>query len=194
MNSDQLSQITQLLSAAGDGDAVAQEQLWEAIYGELRRVAQGMMASENPHATLQPTVLVHEAYFRLFGNGKLHWNDRRHFFATAARIMRHICIDDARKRKRLKRGGAKPPGSLEYEPAVFDKDQARILAVDEALRKLEEISPRKAKICALRYYAGLNRDETAEVLELSHRAIDKDWRLARAWLHRELTRGDTAVR
>lgn len=187
--------ITQLLNAAGRGDAGSEEKLWTLVYNELRGMARQQMAVERSGHTLQPTALVHEAYLRLFGNTHVDWADRRHFFATASLVMRRIRVDDARKRKRIKRGSGETPVSTEEtpDPAVFEQDPAEVLAIDEALEKLKSLDPRKAQIVTLRYFAGLNVDETAAALDVSPRTVDGDWRLARAWLHRELSKGDTAL-
>lgn len=185
--------VTELLDAAARGDAAAHEQLWAAIYDELHRVAQHQLSNEPPGRTLQPTMLVHEVYLRFVGGGNVKWANRRHFFAAAAKAMRCIRIDNARKRKRLKRGGGQRPALLNEPPAVFDQDPALVLAIDEALSKLEQRDPRKAEVVTLRYFAGLTRDETADAMELSPRKVDDEWRLARVWLHRELAKGDTAA-
>ncbi len=200
--------VTQLLGAAGRGDAGALERLWSLVYDELHRVAKHQMAGERPGRTLQTTVLVNEAYLRLVGNQNVQWNNRRHFFGAAAKAMRQIRVDDARRRNRIKRGGggvgtearrhggtedgARPGGpkaaALPVEDvAVFDQDPVEVLAVDEALRKLEQTDPRKAEVVMLRYFAGLNREEIAQALEVSASAVDKDWRFARTWLYRELS-------
>lgn len=185
-----LGPITQLLAAAERGDSGAQERLWAVVYRELRGLAQHQMAVESPAATLQPTALVHEAYVRLIGRENVHWSNRRHFFGAAAKIMRQIRIDGARKRNRLKRGAGRRPVSLEEPHAVFDEDPAETLALDEALTRLERQAPRQAEVVMLRYHAGMTIDETAKALGMSPRAVDKDWRLARAWLRRELTAED----
>jgi RNA polymerase sigma factor (TIGR02999 family) len=185
--------ITELLDAAARGDVAAHEQLWAAIYGELHRVAQCQLCTEPPGRTLQPTTLVHEAYLRLVGGGNAEWANRRHFFAAAAKAMRAIRIDDARKRRRLKRGGGQRPAPLDESPAVFDQDPNEVLAVDEALNKLEKKDPRKAEVVMLRYFAGLTRDECADALGISPSTVASEWRVARAWLHRELAKGDTSV-
>ena len=158
--------LTELLAAVSDGDAAAQGKLWSVIYGELRRVAQQQMEGEAPGHTLQPTALVHEAYFRLFGKNPVHWSNRRHFFAAAAEAI----LDD---------------------PPVFDQDPTEMLVVDEALNGLEQTDARKAQVVKLRYFAGLTVDECAAVLDVSPRTVVKDWAFARAWLHRELSKGDT---
>lgn len=180
-------ELTQLLVAAGEGDESARKSLWELVYHELRRIARRQMASEAPGRTLQTTVLVHEAYLRLTGEESIQWANRRHFFAAAAEAMRRIRVDDARKRGRQKRGGGQQPQPLEQDPALVEQDPAEIVAVDEALRKLEQSAPRQAEVVKLRYFAGLTVDETADALGVSPRTVDNDWRLARAWLHRELS-------
>lgn len=149
--------VTELLAAVGKGDASAHEKLWAAVYDELRRLARQQMANEAPGRTLQPTALVHEAYFRLFPDGDAHFANRRHFFAAAAKAMRRIRIDDARMRGRMKRGGGQKLGSLEgsangepngsFEaPAIFDDDPIEVLAVNESLEKLAAEHPRKAEV------------------------------------------------
>ncbi|HUU98733.1 MAG TPA: sigma-70 family RNA polymerase sigma factor [Phycisphaerae bacterium] len=207
MSTPPTNPITQLLAAAGqEGDQAARDRLWAAIYDELHRLAQCQMAAEAPGRTMQPTSLVHEAYLRLIGDEAVQWANRRHFFAAAAKAMRRIRIDDARKRKRLKRGGGRQAASLDerlvagqglsaravregiHAPADGTGDPAEVLAVDEALSKLEQEDPRKAEVVMLRYFAGLTGDETAQALGLSPRTVDVEWRFAKAWLHRELTK------
>ncbi len=186
--------MTKLLAAVGRGDESAHERLWAMIYDELHGIARQQMADEAAPRTMQPTVLVHEAYLRLLGgDGDIRWANRRQFFSVAAKIMRHIRIDDARKRKSLKRGGGESPRALEGELGAFDQDPTEVLAVHEALAKLEETEPRRAEVVVLRYFAGLGVDEVAEVIGVSPRTVDADWRHARAWLHRELSRGDTSM-
>ncbi len=185
--------ITQLLAAIGEGDASAREKLWSLIYDELRRLAQRQMVGERRDCTLQPTALVHEVFLRLMGGEHTQWANRRHFFKVAAQAMRHIRIDDARQRGRLKRGGGQKPSPLQSAPAIFDQDPSEVLAINEALKNLERTDTRKAEVVMLRYFAGLTVDETAEALGLSPRTVDSDWQFARVWLHRELSRGDTTV-
>ncbi len=210
MSTPPTNPITQLLAAAGQGDQAAQNQLWSAIYDELHRLAQCQMAGEAHGRTMQPTSLVHEAYLRLIGDEAVQWANRRHFFAAAAKAMRRIRVDDARKRKRLKRGGGRRQVPLDEQGVVgkgfpqgvvregihapagrgtpgYDPDPAEMLAVDEALSKLEQEDPRKAEVVMLRYFAGLTGDETAQALGLSPRTVDSEWRFAKAWLHRELS-------
>jgi RNA polymerase sigma factor (TIGR02999 family) len=185
--------VTQLLAAARRGDTRAGSRLWSVVYDELRRLARRQLAGEGAACTLESTALIHEAFLRLVGNEPVEWANRRHFFAAAARAMRHIRIDDARRRGRIKRGADRPIRPIGDEPPVCDDDPAEVLAVDEALRKLEQVAPRQAEVVMLRYFAGLSVDETAQALEVSPRTVDYDWRLARAWLHRELRKGDTRV-
>jgi len=182
--------VTQLLVAASRGDAHAGSRLWSVVYEELRGLARRQLANEAPECALESTSLIHEAYLRLVGNEPVEWANRRHFFAAAARAMRHIRIDEARKRGRIKRGGDRPAQQVNDELAAFDGDPAEVLAVDEALKKLEELAPRQAEVVMLRYFAGLSVDETAQALGVSPRTVDYEWRFARAWLHRELGGGD----
>ncbi len=187
MNSATPKPITELLAAVGRGDGAAREKLWALIYEELHRLAHCELGGHNPLRNPHPTSLVHEAYFRLTANEPVEWANRRHFFAAAAKAMRCIRIDDVRKRNRLKRGGGRQPAPLGEAPPGLNQDPAELLAVDEALNKLEEKDPRKAEIVMFRYFAGLTRDETAAALEVSPRTVDNEWRLARAWLYRELS-------
>ena len=183
--------ITQLLDAASQGDGTALSRVWAAVYQELHRLARAQLGQEGPGCSLQTTSLVNEAYLRLIGDGHVEWGSRRHFFAAAAKAMRRICVDDARKRGGLKRGGAQTPGSLPDELPASEEDPAKVLAIDEALQKLEQADPRRAELVMLRYFAGLSIDETAAALGVSPRTVDTKWRFARAWLHRELSKGDS---
>jgi RNA polymerase sigma factor (TIGR02999 family) len=194
MGAERASSVTQLLAAVGQGDAAALNQLWSLIYHELHRLAQAQLAAERGGRTLQPTTLVHEAYLRLTADEDVHWASRRHFFAAAAQAMRRIRVDYARKRKCQKRGGGEQPGPLVSEPPVFDQDPAAVLGVHEAVTRLEQIDPRKAEVVVLRYFAGLTVKETAQVLDVSPKTVDNEWRFAKAWLLREMSRGDTVVR
>ena len=186
------SPITQLLAAANRGDSSAVQQLWSVIYDELRRIARQQLADEAPAHARQPTTLVHEAYFRLMGGDAVQWSDRRHFFGAAARATRQIRVDDARKRNRLKRGGGQRPAALAEEPPALAEDPAEVLAVHEALEELEREDPRKAEVVTLRYFAGLSVAECASAIGVSPRTVDNEWRFARIWLHRELSKGDTS--
>jgi len=196
------SPITHLLDAAKQGDVAARERLWALIYEELRAVAQHQLAAEPVVNRRQPTSLVHEAYLRLTAGEEAAWANRRHFFAAAAQAMRRIRIDDARKRKRLKRGGglahrldngatgSAGGGTGYYEPAAHKADPVEILAVDEALKQLEIRDPRKSEVVMLRYFAGFTVEECADAMDLSPRTIRNEWRFARAWLHTILSGGN----
>jgi RNA polymerase sigma factor (sigma-70 family) len=203
--------LTTLLSAAGNGDHSARNRLWALVYAELRRMAHFALAGDGAARHLQTTELVQEAYLRLSSNGDIDWNSRGHFFGAAARAMRRICVDDARKRNALKHGGGRgivafselSSGCAEsvdsngdavtLTPALSlqgrgsDWSLADLLALDEALDRLERFDPRKAEVVMLRYFAGLSIDDTAASLGLAPRTIDNECRLARAWLYRELT-------
>lgn len=174
------------------GDADAGREMLDWLYRELRKLAHGQVGHHGPHPTQQATAIVHEAYMRLFGEVKnVDWANRRHFFGAAARIMRQIRIDDVRRSKRIKRGGDRKATPLDFEPAAFDRNPDDVLAVHDALKKLQNVDPRKVELINLRYFAGLTEDETAEALGLSRRTIQLEWRIARAWLHRALSKGDT---
>jgi RNA polymerase sigma factor (TIGR02999 family) len=182
-------EITALLRAWSRGDAQALEQLMPLVYAELHRAARRYMATERPSHTLQPTALVHEVYLRLAGTEGLQLADRAHFLATCARLMRHILTDYARARRSRKRGGA--VGHLEMDETVVagrapDPD---LVAIDEALDRLAAVDQRKSKVVELRFFGGLSVEETAEALGVSPETAARDWRLAKAWLLRELGRG-----
>jgi len=178
--------VTQLLNAAGHGDAAARDRLWAVLYNELTQMAQRQLARESPAAARQATSLVHDLFIRLTAGQQVDFENRRHFFGSAARAMRQILVEDARKRTAEKRGGGKRPQELHDVPANPPHDPAELLAVDEALKKLEKIDPRRAEIVTLRYFAGLTGDEIAALLDLASRTIDAEWQSTRAWLHREL--------
>jgi RNA polymerase sigma factor (TIGR02999 family) len=182
--------VTQLLAAASAGDAAVQDQLWSAVYDELRCLAHGQLAREPAGSGFDTTILVHEAYLRLVGDGQPSWNSRGHFFTAAAQAMRRIRVDYARKRRSLKRGGDRRTAPLDDAAAVTPgcgADSADLLALDEALKRLEQDAPRAAQVVMLRYFAGLGVEEAARVLEVSPRTVELDWQFARTWLHRELT-------
>ncbi|MBI1826533.1 MAG: sigma-70 family RNA polymerase sigma factor [Planctomycetes bacterium] len=176
------------------GDDDAARQLLDWLYGELRVLAHAQDGRFGGQPSQEATGIVHEAYMRLFGNAKdVEWANRRHFFGAAAQIMRQIRIDDVRRKKRLKRGGDRKAFALDIEPAVFDHDHGDVLAIHEALEQLQESDPRKVELINLRYFAGLTEDETAEAMGLSRRTVQLEWRIARAWLHRMLSKGDTTA-
>ena len=190
MSAGASERVTQLLAAAEAGDDDARERLWALVYDELHAIARRMMAGERGSVTLQTTVLVSEAYLRLVGRRETHWSGRRHFFAAAAEAMRRICVDYARKRGSLKRGGGLRGMPLMESDSVQESDPTDWLALDEALKWLQARDARKSEIVMLRYFAGLTVAETAELLGVSPRLVDKEWRFARAWLHRRLSGED----
>lgn len=175
-------EITKILAAVSENDAEALTKLFRLVYDELRGMAQAQMLREAPGRTLQPTALVHEAYIKLFGKHGAAFENRKHFFAAAARVMHQIRVDDARKRNRLKRGGNESPGELVSEPAIFDQDPAEVLAIHEALGRLESFDERKAQLVTLRYFGGLTIDECAVALDVSRRTVINEWKITRTWL------------
>jgi len=188
------AQITELLKAWEGGDASALDRLTPLVYDELRQLARAYMRREGAGHPLQTTALVHEAYLRLVKIEGTGWKDRVHFFAVCARIMRRILVDDARKRLSAKRGGhvdrqhEVDAASLDDLPA-FDPHRAQELcAIDDALTSLAEIDRRRAQVVELRFFGGLSVEETAEALNVSPQTVIRDWKLARAWLTRELRR------
>jgi RNA polymerase sigma factor (TIGR02999 family) len=189
------SDISLLLNAWKTGDQSALDRLTPLIYDELRRMARRHMQKERPGQTLQTTALVHEVYLRLANAKGLDWQDRTHFFALSAQIMRRILLDAARARVAAKRGGDVAP--LEHSEAIdldeiagsVSQKSAEVLALDEALNELARIDGRKARVVELRFFSGLSVEETAEVLEISPQSVMRDWKLARAWLVRELGPG-----
>jgi RNA polymerase sigma-70 factor, ECF subfamily len=182
-------EVTQLLADWAQGDKSAFDKLFPLVHDELRRIARRQMSHERPGHTLQATALVNEAYLKLAGREGFEWQNRAHFYAVCAQVMRHILIDHARAHARDKRGGGTIHVSLE-EVAVIAPEQAdEYLALDEALRFLESVDPKKGRIVELRYFGGLSVDETAEVLDLSPRTVRREWQRSRAWLYKMITEG-----
>lgn len=164
----------------------ALERLVPIVYAELRAMAQAQLRNERPDHTLQATALVHEVYLRLLGDERPAWNHRRHFFHAAAEAMRRILIEHARKRGRVKRGGKQIRVPLTGLELGGDQDPEDLLALDDAIRRLEEQDPTAAEVVRLRFFAGLSVEETAQALELSERTVTREWTVARAWLFRAL--------
>ena len=188
---DSVGTVSRLLSGARDGDSRAAAELFPLVYAELRNLARQRMASERPGHTLQATALVHEAYLKLLGGDKAAWASRKQFFFAAAEAMRQILIDYARARGGLKRGGGKKRLPLNVVDLAADDEQIpQILALDEAISRLEKVSPDVAAVVRLRFYAGLSVEETAEALGISPRTVKREWTYARATLSRELSDGD----
>ena len=180
-------EITQILQAIEQGDSQAASQLLPLVYDELRQLATRKMLREVPGHTLQPTALVHEAFLRLVGDQQNdEWNSRGHFFAAAAEAMRRILIENARRRKSLKRGGEMSQRQLDEEDAIIHFDVDELLDLDAALTKLALDEPELAKLVELRYFAGLSVEESAQVLGVSARTVKRNWAFAKAWLGREL--------
>lgn len=179
--------LTQLLVNWGNGDQAALEELLPLVNTELRRLARSYMQRENPGHTLQTSALVNEAYLRLVEQRNVRWQNRAHFFGIAAQLMRRILIDHARSHRYLKRGGGALKVPLDEAAAVTEARAAELLAVNEALVKLTSIDARKGRIVELRFFGGLTIEETAEVMGISTPTVQREWRAARAWLHRTLT-------
>jgi RNA polymerase sigma factor (TIGR02999 family) len=181
-----MSEITQWLQAAGTGDTAALGRVFEQLYPELRRIARARL--DAGERTLTPTVLVHEAFLRLIGNRSLSLSDRRHFLACAAKAMRAVVVDHARRRTAAKRGG--PQADLALDGLGFElagaNDDARILALDEALQRLDAINPRQREVVEMRYFAGLEFTEVAELMDCSERTAKREWERARAFLHAQI--------
>jgi RNA polymerase sigma factor (TIGR02999 family) len=185
------AQVTELLRAWANGDAAAGEQLYPLLYGELRRQAGRYMRRERKHHTLQATALVHEAYVRLAGSPVLAWHSRAQFFAITARVMRQVLVDHARRRRAAKRDACLVTLTEAGAPVAAPVD---VLDLEEALSDLAALDPRQAQVVELRYFAGLDVDETAEALSLSARTVKREWRTARAWLQQRLERGRAGAR
>jgi RNA polymerase sigma factor (TIGR02999 family) len=179
--------ITQLLLKWRDGDQTALDKLAPQVYGELRRLAKYYLRQERPGHTLQPSDLVHEAYLRLVDEREIDWQNRAHFFGVAAVRMRHILVERARRRQAAKRGGGEYRLSLSKADRLTEKCDVNLLALDEALRRLEVLDPQKSRIVELRYFGGLTIEETAEALRISPATVKRDWSMARAWLRKEVS-------
>jgi len=177
-----MSDVTHILDRVQQGDSHAADELLPLVYEELRRLAAHKMSLQPPGQTLQATALVHEAYLRLLGNEEKRWENRRHFFSAAAEAMRHILIDRARRRLRVRHGEKAEKVPLdEVEIAAPAKDEI-VLQLDEALETLAQISPEQAEIVKLRFFAGFTEPEIAEILNLSERSVQRQWSYAKAWL------------
>jgi RNA polymerase sigma factor (TIGR02999 family) len=181
--------LTQLLGQWGGGDSRALDELMPLVYDELRRMAHRHMANERPDHTLQATALVNEAFLRMKDGVAAKWQNRAQFFGVAAQMMRHILVDYARRHNRAKRGGGALQVSLDDAMLVSNDKADELLALDDALRKLEQFDPRKSQVATMRFFAGLSVVETAEALRISEETVTRDWRLARAWLRTELNAG-----
>ncbi len=181
-------EVTRLLLAWNEGDESALEKLVPLVYQELRRLAKRQLRRERPDHTLQTTALINEAYLQLVDIRNVRWRNRAHFFALCARLMRRILVDFARSRHYTKRGGGAQPIALDESLVVSAKLSTDLVAVDDVLNALTKIDVRKGQVVELRFFGGLTVEETAEVLKVSPETVKRDWKLAKAWLLRELSR------
>lgn len=186
-------QITALLTQWSQGDEHALDELTPLIYKDLRRLASYLLRGERPQHTLQPTALVNEAYLRLASDNKIPWQNRNHFFAVAARVMRHILVDYARFHQRAKRGGGVTLLPIDEVFVFAPEASSDLLALNDALDRLGQLDPRKARVVELRFFGGLTVEETADVLQLSPNTILRDWNMAKAWLKREISNDEHAA-
>ena len=180
-------EVTQLLLNWNHGDKEALDQLIPLVETELRRLARRFMRREREDHTLQTSALINETYVRLVDQHNVNWQDRSHFFAVASQVMRHILIDHARKHQYAKRGGGAEKVPLDEIAELSDQRAAQLIAVDDALRDLAVADPRKSQVVELRFFGGLNIEETAEVLSISPATVMREWRMARAWLHHAIS-------
>jgi RNA polymerase sigma-70 factor (ECF subfamily) len=179
-------EITRLLGGFRNGEPEAEARLLELTYRELRKIAAGHLRREHALRSLQTTDLVHDAYLRLVDQAANHWRDRGHFYQVAAHVMRQILIDHARKRNAGKRGGGVPEISLDHAIDIAQAGSGDLLLLEEALTRLEKADRRQCQVVEMRFFAGLQEEEIAEILGVSARTINREWRMARAWLYKEL--------
>jgi RNA polymerase sigma-70 factor, ECF subfamily len=187
MTSRSAGELTQLLQAWGNGDSGALEKLTPLVYDELRQAARRHMSRQPPDHTLQATALVNEVYLHLVNSRETSWQNRAHFYAVCAKVMRRILIDSARSRQYVRRGGGAPHVELDEALIVSREANAGLLALEDALKALSALDPRKGQVVELRYFGGLSVKESAEVLKVSEETILRDWRLAKMWLLKELS-------
>lgn len=188
MTSPAQKDVTQLLLAWSSGDQAALDQLIPLVYAELHRIAKRFMGREQADHTLQTSALINEAYLRLIEVKNAHWQNRAHFYAVSAQIMRHILVDLARARQKLKRGGQAQQVSLDEALTVTQARSTDFVALDDALTTLSRLDPRQSKVVELRFFGGLTEDEIAEVLGVSPRTVRSDWSMAKVWLLRALSK------
>ncbi len=188
MSSPTKAQITDYLVAWGDGDQAALDRLLPLVYNELHRLAGIYLRNERSDHTLQPTALVNEVYLHLIDQRRVRWQNRAQFFGVASQMMRRILVDHARSRHAAKRGGVQHRITLKEGLALSTNPDVNLIALDDALIKLEAIDPNKSRLVELRFFSGLTIDETAEVMQISSRTVDREWQIAKAWLHREISR------
>jgi RNA polymerase sigma factor (TIGR02999 family) len=183
--------VTQILREWSGGDRDAPERLMPLVYDEMRRLARSFLARERDGHTFQPTALVNEAYLRLVDQTRVNWQNRAHFYGIASSMMRRVLIDHARAHATEKRGGVAVHLSIDDVQVPVEKRAASFLALDEALEKLAQMDPRKARIVEMRFFGGLSDEEIAEVLGVSSRTVLRDWKTARLWLYRELSQNSS---
>ncbi len=183
-------EITKLLLAWGRGEQKALDKLYPLVYEELRRLARRHMRHERTGHTLQTTALVNEAYMRLAESQKIRWQNRAQFFALSAELMRRVLVDFARSRRSLKRGGEAEQLSLDKALVISSKKNPDLVALDEAMQALAAVAPRKSRVVELRFFGGLSVEETAEVLHISPETVMRDWKFAKAWIRREMSRAE----
>ncbi len=188
MSQNTTQEITQLLLAWGDGDKQALDRLMPFVYEELRRLAKNYMRNQRSDHTLQTTALVNEAYLRLIDSSQVRWQNRTHFFAISAQLMRRVLVDFARKKKAIKRGGEEQKITFDEALPVSSQKESELIALDEALNELAKMNERQSQIVEMRYFGGMNEKEIAEALNISARTVRRDWSVARAWLYRELNK------
>jgi len=180
-------EVSQLLLAWSEGDKAAMDQLMPLVYSELRRLARNYLRRERQNHTLQPTALVNEAYLKLVDQNKAHWQNRAQFYGVAAQLMRRILVDHARQHQAAKRGGPNQERlSITNAGQMGEKPDLDLLALHEALEELKQFDPQQERIVELRFFGGLSIEDTAEVLNIGHATVERDWKMARAWLRRKL--------
>ena len=185
-----MSDVTRILNAIQEGDARAADELLPLVYDELRQLAAQKLSQEKPGQTLQATALVHEAYIRLVGAVNPNWDNRGHFFKAAAEAMRRILIENARRKQSLKYGGGRQRVDLDEKYLAIDCQSDELIALDEALIKLQERDPETADLVKLRYFAGLTFEQVAEIQGITRQTAAEHWSFAQAWLHKEITKAD----
>ncbi len=186
MGPSSTSNVTQLLLQWSQGDTAAREALISLVYQELRRIARQCLASQRPGHTLQSTALVHEAYLRLVDHTSVHWENRVHFFAVAAQLMRRILVDHARKQRAAKRGGGNLTLSLDEAVAPAAMRAVDLIALDDALTGLAALDSRQSQIVELRFFGGLSIEDTSQLLDISPATVKREWATARAWLSQQM--------
>ena len=182
------SNVTQMLRDWSNGDREVVDKLIPVVYEELRRQAARYLRRERPGHTLQTTALIHEAYIRLIDQKNVRWQNRAHFFAIAAQLMRRILVDHARSRQAAKRGGSDIKLPLEEAMIASEGREVDLVALDEALERLAAIDPQQSRVVELKFFSGMTVEETAEVLDVSPRTVKRDWNVAKAWLRREISK------